>query len=226
MALGRGLPHRKKCAYIVLMPLTRSRPKTEEKFQDAVLQLVADEGCGALGINAVAQLAGADKVLIYRYFGDFNGLLKRVAESRPWLPTGVEVLNALPSGESEAERVLRKIEETILHHVRADASTHQLVRWRRAGFCPICRQFSEEWRALWKTLPNLLTEGLDHAQRQHWAQASTLLSLIIEAELCDEPVDRKCLEQIADGLEGLSIRPRSADEVSYADDDHLPTNLL
>lgn len=212
------------------MPRTRSRPKTEEKFQNAVLQLVAEEGCGALGINAVAQLAGADKVLIYRYFGDFNGLLLHVAESRPWLPTGAEVLNTLSSvlssGESGAERVLRKIEATILHHVRADASTHQLVRWRRANFCPICHRFSEEWRALWKTLPPLLSKGLDHAQRQLWAQACTLLSLIIEAELCNEPVDRQCLAHIAIGLEGLSIEAESGTRESYPDDDHLPTNLL
>ena len=61
------------------MSPTRSRPKTEEKFQNAVLKLIADEGCGSLGINSVAQVAGADKVLIYRYFGDFKGLLQRVA---------------------------------------------------------------------------------------------------------------------------------------------------
>lgn len=208
------------------MPRTRSRPKTEEKFQNAVLQLVADEGCGALGINAVAQLAGADKVLIYRYFGDFNGLLARVAESRPWLPTEIEVVNALPAGASAAERVLREIEATILHHVRADPGTHQLVRWRRANICPICHRFSEEWRTLWKALPSLLTKGLDHAQRQLWAQACALLSLVIEAELCNEPVDRPCLTQIAAGLEGLMIEPQGGIPDPYKDDDHLPTNLL
>ena len=207
------------------MPLTRSRPKTEEKFLTAVLQLVAEQGCGALGINAVAQLAGADKVLIYRYFGDFSGLLTRVAESRPWLPTGIEVHNTLPSGSSEAARVLRQLKETIIHHIRADACTHQLVRWRRANICPICRRFSEEWRALWKTLPNLLSDGLDSGQRQLWAQACILLALMIEAELCDEPVDRACLERIATGLPALSIE-NNAGPAGFMVDDHLPTNLL
>jgi len=105
------------------MTRTRSRPKTEEKFQNAVLQLLVKEGCGALGINAVAQQAGADKVLIYRYFGDLNGLLQRVAESRQWLPTGEDLLSVLRSGESDALRLLRKIEKTLLLHIRADAST-------------------------------------------------------------------------------------------------------
>lgn len=207
------------------MPRTRSRPKTEEKFQNAVLQLVAEEGCGALGINAVAQLAGADKVLIYRYFGDFTGLLARVAESRPWLPTGVEVHNTLPSGTSGPEGVLRHVKETIIRHIRADASTHQLVRWRRANICPICRRFSEEWRALWKTLPPMLSEGLDSGQRQLWTQACTLLALLIEAELCDEPVERACLEKVAAGLAAITVEADTG-PVDYMADDHLPTNLL
>jgi AcrR family transcriptional regulator len=207
------------------MRRTRSRPKTEEKFQNAVLQLVAKEGCGALGINAVAQQAGADKVLIYRYFGDFNGLLARVAESRPWLPTSVEVYNTLPSGTSGPEGVLRHVKETIIRHIRADASTHQLVRWRRANICPICRRFSEEWRALWKTLPPMLSDGLDSGQRQLWKQACALLALIIEAELCDEPVERACLERVAAGLTAITVET-NAGPVDFMADDHLPTNLL
>lgn len=207
------------------MPRTRSRPKTEEKFQNAVLQLVAEQGCGALGINAVAQLAGADKVLIYRYFNDFTGLLIRVAESRPWLPTGIEVHNTLPAGPSGAAAVLRHLKDTIIRHIRADASTHQLVRWRRANICPICRRFSEEWRALWKTLPPLLSVGLDSGQRQLWTQACTLLALMIEAELCDEAVERSCLESLASGLAAIMVET-NAGPAHFMADDHLPTNLL
>jgi AcrR family transcriptional regulator len=146
------------------MPRTRSRPKTEEKFQNAVLALVARNGCGDLGINVVAQEAGADKVLIYRYFGDFKGLLQTVAKSRQWLPTGEEVLQALRQGESNAMTTLRKIEDTLLHHIRDDVCTHQLVRWRRAGFCPLCSQFTQEWQDLWNALPALLSRELSTGQ--------------------------------------------------------------
>ena len=208
------------------MTRTRSRPKTEEKFQNAVLQLLGKEGCGALGINAVAQQAGADKVLIYRYFGDLNGLLQRVAESRQWLPTGEDLLSVLRSGESDALRLIRKIEKTLLLHIRADASTHQLVRWRRANICPICSQFTKEWRKLWETLPRLLTNGLSSEQPQLWSRACAMLALIIEANLCDESTDRHCLEAIATGLEDIDVPSHHETSADLAAYDQLPTNLL
>ncbi|MGZ0655236.1 TetR/AcrR family transcriptional regulator [Coraliomargarita sp. W4R53] len=209
------------------MPRTRSRPKTEQKFQDAVLKLVADEGCSALGINAVAQLAGADKVLIYRYFGDFNGLLELVAASRQWLPTGDEVLQSLSDGITEPLPLLRKIADTLTHHIRADTSTHQLVRWRRTKACPLCLKFTEEWRQLWQTLPALLTQKSGNAQRnqrKQWEHACALLALILEAELCDEAIDRHCLEHIADGLEDVQAPQHT--QTSALIEESLPTNLL
>jgi len=39
-----------------------------------------NEGFDAVGINAVAARAGVSKVLIYRYFGDLEGLMRTAAE--------------------------------------------------------------------------------------------------------------------------------------------------
>ena len=77
------------------MPLKRSHPQTEQKFKDAVLDLVADSGCGAIGVNAIAQKAGADKVLIYRYFDNLHGLLQTVAQQQKWLPQCEELVESL-----------------------------------------------------------------------------------------------------------------------------------
>ena len=209
------------------MPRTRSRPKTEEKFQDAVLKLIADEGCGGLGINSVAHRAGADKVLIYRYFGDFKGLLQRVAESRQWLPTASEVLQKLQGVSTHPLALLQEIESILVRHIRSDAATHQLVRWRRAGICPICEQFTKEWRVLWESLPAQLSANLSSAQGRLWAQACSLLALTIEAELCSEPVDSQCLAVIADSLEAVELE--LTDHVAVATtfvEESLPTNLL
>jgi AcrR family transcriptional regulator len=209
------------------MPLTRSRPKTEEKFQNAILKLIADEGCGSLGINSVAQVAGADKVLIYRYFGNFKGLLQRVAESRKWLPTADEVMQSLPSSQLDSLSLLREIDRIIQHHIRSDASTHQLVRWRRTKVCPICEQFTDEWRALWQAIPSLLSEGLSSVQRALWAQACSLLSLTVEAELCGEAVKQESLAGIANLLEAaeldVDVESRAQTRVEEL---RLPTNLL
>lgn len=50
---------------------------TLQRLKDAVCAIVAEEGVGALGVNAVSARAGVSKVLIYRYFGSFDGLLQQ-----------------------------------------------------------------------------------------------------------------------------------------------------
>lgn len=59
-----------------------SRIDTEQKLLNAVERLLLEQGFPAVGVNAVARAAGCDKVLIYRYFGGFDGLLERFAEER------------------------------------------------------------------------------------------------------------------------------------------------
>lgn len=62
-------------------PKPRDREKTERAILDAVGRIILRDGLGAVGINAVAREAGADKVLIYRYFGDLDGLYRAYAEA-------------------------------------------------------------------------------------------------------------------------------------------------
>lgn len=61
-------------------PKARDREKTEAAILDAVGRLILRDGLSGVGINAVAREAGADKVLIYRYFGDLDGLYSAYAE--------------------------------------------------------------------------------------------------------------------------------------------------
>jgi AcrR family transcriptional regulator len=206
------------------MPVKRSRPKTEQKFQDAVLELVAKSGCSSLGINAVAQIAGADKVLIYRYFGDFDGLLKTVAESRNWTPNSDDILSALPSGQPTTMFVFRSIQQKMNTYFRSDPCLLQLLRWRRADNSPLGQKLNEDWFSLWKTIPQALSRKLDSTQRQRWSQACSLLALVIEAELCGERIDLSSLEQLAEQLEATEIKQNQ--EPSVVEVETLPTNLL
>ena len=59
-----------------------SRVETEQRLLGAVETLLLEQGFPAVGVNAVARAAGCDKVLIYRYFGGFDGLLERFTEER------------------------------------------------------------------------------------------------------------------------------------------------
>lgn len=61
-------------------PRRRDREKTEKAILDAVGRLILRDGLAGVGINALAREAGADKVLIYRYFGDLDGVYRAYAE--------------------------------------------------------------------------------------------------------------------------------------------------
>jgi AcrR family transcriptional regulator len=55
--------------------MSRNKDETRQRILDAALALAGTAGFAALGINAVARAAEADKQLIYRYFGGLEGLL-------------------------------------------------------------------------------------------------------------------------------------------------------
>lgn len=205
------------------MPHKRSRPVTEQRFIDAVLDLVAESGCAELGINLVAQRAGTDKVLIYRYFGDLDGLLRRVAESRAWLPTAEELYNSLTA--STPERLLQQLLQNLIQYVQRDATSHQLARWRHAVENPLTEQYSRDWSTLWRELPEMLGAGLDYAERQKWSQACSLLAAVTEAQLMGEPIETSALIAVARDLSvsDLQIDQSAAEQF---DEDRLPTNLL
>lgn len=46
----------------------------------AAAEIIAQKGLDGAGINAIADRAGANKVLIYRYFGSWNGLIEALFE--------------------------------------------------------------------------------------------------------------------------------------------------
>lgn len=199
----------------------RSRPNTEQRFQDAVLELVADTGFAKLGVNLVAERAGADKVLIYRYFGGLDGLLQRVAESRTWLPSADELCTEL---SSEPSRVFTELTRRISQHIRRDAPTCQLSLWRHAAQNPLTKQYTSEWKTLWRELPEKLGAGLDYEARQNWSRACALLALTIQAELADEAIDPRCLNALSAQLVTPAVEV--SEEFFTEDADVLPTNLL
>jgi AcrR family transcriptional regulator len=59
-------------------------------------EVLASEGFGAIGVNAVARRAGVDKVLIYRYFGGLPELLTAWGKSGRFWPSVDELLGSDP----------------------------------------------------------------------------------------------------------------------------------
>jgi AcrR family transcriptional regulator len=108
---------------------TRDRAATEERILAAVGEVLARDGFGAIGINAVAREAGVDKVLIYRYFGGLPELLRAWGESGRFWPRVQDLLGddpqallALPA----AERYARFFEHFV-HELRHRPLTLEIL---------------------------------------------------------------------------------------------------
>ena len=90
-------------------PVPRDRAASEARILAAVGEVLARDGFGGVGVNAIAKQAGMDKVLIYRYFGGLPGLLRAWAASGRFWPRVADLLGddpeallALPAAERHA----------------------------------------------------------------------------------------------------------------------------
>jgi AcrR family transcriptional regulator len=100
---------------------SRNRPQTEARLRAAVEDLLVEGGFGALTPSTVAGRAGVDKMLIYRYFGDLQGLVRSIAFAPDFFPTfedlcgadGVGGLMNLPVSV-RAARVLERNAQALL----------------------------------------------------------------------------------------------------------------
>lgn len=75
---------------------TRDREATAERILAAVGEVLARDGFVKLGVNAIARQAGVDKVLIYRYFGGLDELLRAWGDSGRFWPRVQELLGNDP----------------------------------------------------------------------------------------------------------------------------------
>jgi AcrR family transcriptional regulator len=63
--------------------MLRDKQVTRARILAAVGEILSHQGFSELGVNAIAKKAGVDKVLIYRYYGDLDRLLKAYADENP-----------------------------------------------------------------------------------------------------------------------------------------------
>lgn len=83
-------------------PRPRDSQKTRRAILDAAARLLAREGFQRFGISAVAREAQVDKVLIYRYFGGAEDLLRALASEGGLFPALDQLLPAELSGSPRA----------------------------------------------------------------------------------------------------------------------------
>ena len=130
----------------------RNRADTTARILAAVGEVLARDGFGALGVNAVAKHAGVDKVLIYRYFGGMSELLKAWGESGRFWPGVNELIGDDPTAFFVlplAERYARFFEHFI-DGLRARPLTLEIMAaelTERNELTAILETEREEWGA-------------------------------------------------------------------------------
>lgn len=75
--------------------MKRNKENTKQKIIETVGNIIEKKGFDKIGINTVAKEAAVDKVLIYRYFGGINGLLKEYVMQEDLLKKLIEEFNEI-----------------------------------------------------------------------------------------------------------------------------------
>ncbi len=132
----------------------RDKEKTRQLLIDAVGAIVREQGIEGVGINAVAREAGVDKVLIYRYFGDLDGLLSAFVTQQDYYARldarGVEMPTSID--KNSILHTAREVLRGQLAAVRGSRELQELLRWELATRNPvtedIARQREEQGSAI------------------------------------------------------------------------------
>ncbi len=110
--------------------MIKSKEVTQAKLIRAVGEVLAQSGFSGLGVNAVAKQAGVDKVLIYRYFHDFDSLCVTFARSTDFWPDIAEIIPdqqsflALPLGAR-----FKQVARAYIHSIRRRPITLEVMAW-------------------------------------------------------------------------------------------------
>ena len=146
---------------------------------DAALDLIYEQGFGAVSVESVARRAGVTRPVVYDHFGDLHGLLLALIDREE--QAAIAPLRALmaeaPGQDRDPDQVLVDGVTAFLHAVRADPRTWQLVLMPPRGSSPELRErIARTRRDLSERITVLLEwgiarrggpAGLDHALAAH-----------------------------------------------------------
>ncbi|MBC8151478.1 MAG: TetR/AcrR family transcriptional regulator [Bacteroidetes bacterium] len=119
---------------------------TMERILRAMGDVMAERGTEKAGINAVAERAGVNKVLIYRYFGGWNGLLEAYVQRGFFLSMFnekfLETVPQTPPLETRGKIWSDYVIE-FMREFRARRPSQELIRWEMAhGETELARRLS------------------------------------------------------------------------------------
>jgi AcrR family transcriptional regulator len=115
------------------------RRHTEARLYAGLASLLREGGVAALGVNALAERSGVEKVLIYRYFGGLEGLMTEYAKGSEFWPSLGEILGTEAEllAEPDQARVAAKLLGNYARALRQRPVTLDLLAWECAHRNPL-----------------------------------------------------------------------------------------
>jgi len=118
---------------------TRDRDATALRLIAALERVLSRDGFRGLGVNAVAREAAVDKVLIYRYFGDLDGLVEAFGQ-RLDLWIGEQSAAPAPAAADGYAARMRQMFREYAKSLRANRTLRQILAWELVDSSPIMRK--------------------------------------------------------------------------------------
>lgn len=129
--------------------LIKDKDQTMQKLLLAFDKILTEEGFQSLGINKIAKTAEVSKVLIYRYFGDFDGLLTAYLEQKAfWLTEGrtdIEAIRQLHS--TQIQQFAVQLFCTMFDNLISSVAQQEIHRWElleyNSAIETVCQKIEE-----------------------------------------------------------------------------------
>ncbi len=171
----------------------RNKEQTQQRLIDATIELLRERGFSSIGINAVAEHAGVNKVLIYRYFGGLKGLLEAVASSLNLIK--IKRLDlSFDETDTDLHSLFLKNFKSIHNNLKEDDLAIELMIHELSEENELTRSFAETRER----------QGLDATE-----QAAELISSITK-KTSSESIDIQAAFAIASaGINYLTMRSRT-----------------
>ncbi|MDT3402330.1 TetR/AcrR family transcriptional regulator [Mucilaginibacter terrae] len=135
----------------------RNKEQTKRKLIDTVRLIFQKEGYAGLGLNKIARIAGVDKKLIYRYFGNLDGLIEAyVMDTDYWMrfADGVRELS-VPAEVQDLKKLLGAILKNQFLYFYEDQEMQQLILWELSAKSDLMRSIHHTREEMGKSLLEL-----------------------------------------------------------------------
>ncbi|NIF04776.1 TetR/AcrR family transcriptional regulator [Chryseobacterium sp. Tr-659] len=110
----------------------RNKERSKKKFLDAVGKILRTKGYAALRVSNIAATAGVDKKMIYRYFGDIDGLIDEYIRTQDyWSKVTFEETEKLkPKIDDGGKQFAEGMLLTQFDYVYTNKEAQKLLLWR------------------------------------------------------------------------------------------------